>query len=205
MIIFISLFIVFNACSDYKTHIDTKKIENFSCYIDNQNPKIIKVCVLDCRESDFVKYGVLSEIIIKDLKGERRVNFYFYSVTGKKDSLKFDKSEVIKIKKDFKKNTCLVKSCDHIIKKLSNEKILFYDKILFEIMIFDSKLNKIDTINYAKDDVSIVSIIHNLCLYPENNPIDEYITQSNYLKVLHIWCEDKKKFPLYDKNDFIVR
>lgn len=204
-ILLLSLVLLLQACSDDKTYLELKSINNFSYYIANQNPNKIDVCVINCSETDFVKYGVLSELIIEDLTGERRVNFYFYSVLGKKDCLKFDKSEVIAIKKNFKKNPSLIKSCNHIIKNITNEKIIFYDKILFEIMIFDAKLNKIDTVNYAKDDVSVVSLIHNLCLYSDNNPSDEFQTQSNYLKVLHIWCEDRKNFPLYDEKDFIVR
>ena len=206
LIITICLFVLIQACNNDK-NINTKfkYIHNFKYSVDNHNPKVLNVRVLDCSETDFVKYGVLSELILKDLKFKSMVNFYFFSVHGKKDSLKFDKSEVITIKKNFKKNPCLIKSCNHIIKNITNEKIMFYDKILFEIMIFEAKLNKIDTMNYAKDDVSIVSLIHNLCLYSNNNPSDEYLTQSNYLKVLHIWCEERKNYPLYDKKDFIIR
>jgi hypothetical protein len=206
LIITLCLLVLIQACNNDK-NINTKfkYIHNFKYFVDNHNPKILNVRVLDCGENDFVKYGVLSELILKDLKVKSKVNFYFFSVQGKKDSLKFDKSEVITIKKNFKKNPCLIKSCYHIIKNITNEKIMFYDKILFEIMIFEAKLNKVDSVNYAKDDVSIISLIHNLCLYPKNNPGNQYKTQSNYLKVLHIWCEDRKIFPLYDKKDFIIR
>jgi hypothetical protein len=159
-----------------------------------------KINIYECTNNDYVKYGILSHLIIKDLKIIQNTAFYFETKKGTKDSLLYNKEEISIIKKDFSRNQSLIKSCEKIM-KLSNEKILFYNKILYDIMIYDSQLNGIDTTYYALNDISITSILYNKCFYDEKQVPKKYQIQSNYLKVIPIWCENRKKFPLFNIKD----
>nr|WP_288837203.1 hypothetical protein [uncultured Flavobacterium sp.] len=190
------------SCETKKEKVSLVKY-NFKYSITNKQ-EITNIEVIECAENDYAKYWVFSYSVLKDLEKAKKTVFQFETKKGVTDSLVYTKKDVSEIQKNFKKHPCLLKSLDHIM-NLSNEKILFYSKILYDIMVYESQLNGINTANYALDDVSITTILYNKCLYNENNVPEKYLNQANYLKVIPIWCEDKKTFPLYDKNDLIIK
>lgn len=201
-----SLFIIgivfLQSCDSKKESIDLVKY-NFKYSLESKQDRNV-IIVNECSDNDFSKYWIFSYLVMNDFNEPKKSVFYFETRNGVKDSIIYNEKDVLGIQQNFKKNSCLLKSCDHIM-MLTNEKILFYDKILYDIMKYDSQLNGIDTAYYAYNDVSIAAILFNKCLYDENNLPPKYLNQSNYLKVIPIWCENRKTFPLFDQKDLEIK
>jgi hypothetical protein len=199
---FLLLLLALESCNSNENKKNSFK-DGFEYLVVEETNRKIAFDVINCSMDDLVKGGVLSELILKDYGNFEKASFYFKSKDHEIiDSLIFDKDEISRIHMNFKKHPCIEKSGKHILKNISNEKILFYDSVLYEIMIYDAGLNHLDTINYSTNDVSIVSILYNQCLYDKKKVPEKYVTQWKYFQVLHIWCEDKG-YKLYDKKDFI--
>lgn len=171
-------------------------------FFDKEDNGEVTINVLYTSNLDAVKSGVFSQVLLKDYNNISKAVFYFEMPNRKLGTLIYNKQEIDSLKQLYNQNPCLLKSSEHILLNLSNDKILFYDSTLYDIMIYDSQLNKIDMAYYAKSDISIVSILLNQCLYDKENIPNQFQTQWKYFQALHIWCENKKSFPLYDERDF---
>ena len=192
---------LFFACVD-KSKI--QRVGGFKLSLENsKNGNTVRV--IDCKDDDYVKYGALSELILDRVQANQNTAFYFSSRDGNVDSLIYSAKEIASLRQLYKKYPCVLDVCNYIVSEMSDDKIQFYDKVLYDIMLYDSKLNNIDTSFYAKRDVSIVSILYNRCLYNKKSPPKEFEIQAKYFEVLPIWCENKASFPLYDQKDFVIK
>lgn len=173
-------------------------------FFSEVNNRELTITTLYSSDTDFVKSGVFSQTLLADYESINKAIFYFEMPSGKTDTLIYNKKEIDSIQQLYSQNSCLIKTSEHILLNLSNDKVIFYDSILYNIMLYDSWLHKLDTAYYAISDVSIVSILLGQCLYDEEDIPDKFNTQWRYFQVLHIWCENRKLFSLYNEKDFVV-
>lgn len=188
-----------NAIDSEKPSVETKY--GFKFQSEVQNRKLIVNTFYE-DEHDYVKSGVFSQTLLNDYENFDKAVFYFHSKNFE-DSIVYNKKAIDSIKQIYKENSCVLETSEHLL-NLSNEKIIFYDGILYKIMLYDGQLHKMDTVSYAFNDVSIVSILLGQCLYNEDNVPEKFDKQLRYFQVLPIWCEDKSLYPLFDEKDLKV-
>lgn len=185
-----------NAVDSEKQSVETKYGIKFQSEIQNRK-LIVNTFYED--ENDYVKSGVFSQTLLNDYENFDKAVFYFHA-KNVEDSIVYNKKAIDSIKQLYKNNSCVLETSAHLL-SLSNEKIIFYDSILYNIMLYDEQLHKMDTVFYAINDVSIISILLGKCLYNEDYVPEKFDKQSRYFQVLPIWCEDKNLHPLFDEKD----
>ena len=144
------------------------------------------------------KYNLISALIIfeENLKSFARPVKIVYSnpINIEVDSVVYSIHWIDSIDNRFNKYNCVYQKSKNLVTILSNDEIKQYDIALNQIMNYEGFLNGNDTVVYLKNDLSILSILTNRCIYDLDSIVPERFTQQDkYFRALCLMYPEVEK------------